>query len=129
MVASRAGLAACILLTITACGRSVLTIAAAELNCAEDTLTAETVVGLPAPHRLEKVSGCDNMTLYYKLGGKWVSPLERASSDMSCPKEQITGTPLDDKLTIGMSGCGKKAVYIVDVDEGWTLNSGSKPAE
>jgi hypothetical protein len=46
---------------------------------------------------------------------------ERASFDLDCPKEQITGQELNNGQYMGIKGCGKKAVYVTS-PSGWILN-------
>lgn len=48
---------------------------------------------------------------------------DRASFEMSCPKEKLSGRPINQNNTqFGIVGCGKKAVYIQS-QSGWKLDS------
>ena len=56
--------------------------------------------------------------------------LTRASFDLSCPKDKLTTSIIKSTTsymgrpygTVGVSGCGKKAVYVNTVS-GWVNNS------
>jgi len=55
---------------------------------------------------------------------------ERASFDLSCSKEKLSfivletfGGTMTFVKQMGISGCGKKAVYIHHKETGWVLNS------
>jgi hypothetical protein len=56
--------------------------------------------------------------------------LDRAAFEMQCPKEklQLTGLrggldkELDGAEQVGVTGCGKRAVYVL-TSNGWLLNS------
>jgi hypothetical protein len=58
--------------------------------------------------------------------------LNRASFEMQCPKERLQIKGLNEELErlgpatgdqVGVSGCGKHAVYVL-TQNGWILNSG-----
>ena len=73
----------------------------------------------------EKASGCGKPNWYAYIGEEWVSPLDRAAFELSCPPEKLTPVEID-KTTIGVTGCGKKGVYVlVESVAGarWVLNS------
>lgn len=57
-----------------------------------------------------------------------IEGLDRAAFEMSCPKEQIELTQLPN-ATVGVTGCGKKLVYVDVRGHGWVLNSDTQPAE
>lgn len=46
--------------------------------------------------------------------------LERAAFDLECPRERLTSTVVGDAL--GVSGCGRRAVYVATFD-GWVMNN------
>jgi len=51
--------------------------------------------------------------------------LERATFDLDCPREQLSVVELSGG--VGVSGCGRKAIYVFSMDSGaWVLNG--KPA-
>ena len=47
----------------------------------------------------------------------------RVQFDLDCPADKITFTKMDSR-TVGVSGCGKKAVYVEDCKNGsfWDNN-------
>ena len=51
-------------------------------------------------------SGCGKSSVYLHNGDSWVSPIERAVFDLSCPKEKLTlqGVRLLKKKMILVSG-------------------------
>lgn len=54
---------------------------------------------------------------------KWVADLAaRAQFELDCPADQLTYKKLGTVLSIGVTGCGKKAVYKL-VTAGYALNS------
>lgn len=64
--------------------------------------------------------------------------LSRVAFELGCPKDSLTVTdvtPQGQELIgsqMGVSGCGKQAVYVRTVAGGWVNNSGvlqSKPAD
>ncbi len=75
-----------------------------------------------------EVRGCGKTNVYVYGGGEsaWLSPLDRAPFEMSCDKSELVTTVLDPK-TVGVSGCGKRAVYIAVFPGGalgkWVLDS------
>jgi hypothetical protein len=113
-------------LAMAACGASreaVVAKAASDLHCDAAMVTAE---GVPGHGGYLHASGCGKENWYINDGGSWVSPLDRASFEMSCPKDQMKATSID-KTTIGVEGCGKKGVYLMLVSgpgrKKWVLNS------
>jgi hypothetical protein len=62
---------------------------------------------------VKEVRGCGKTNVYVRSGGEqqWLSPLDRAPFELGCDKASLTTSPLDPK-TVGVSGCGKRAVYI-----------------
>ena len=60
--------------------------------------------------------------------------LDRAAFELQCPPEQVEltglGTPLDSKAKrgsqVGVSGCGRRLVYVFMERSGWILNSDSQ---
>ncbi len=48
--------------------------------------------------------------------------IKRAAYEMECPESQLTTTDLGDS-SMGVSGCGKKAVYKWAYGAGWVNNS------
>ena len=75
-----------------------------------------------------EVRGCGKANVYLYAGGEsaWLSPLDRAPFELSCERSQLTTTILDPK-TVGVSGCGKRAVYVAVFPGGdlgkWVLDS------
>ena len=60
--------------------------------------------------------------------------LARASFDLGCPADQIQTNVLvrNDGLgcagsQVGVTGCGKKAVYVCDQVQNWIMNSDATP--
>jgi hypothetical protein len=93
--------------------------AAQDFSCAPDQVTRQ-----PTLHRwLERASGCGKSLLYqYDYFKKqWISPLERAAFDLSCPRASLETADLGG-TSVGVSGCGKKGVYVLGPREQWILN-------
>ncbi len=84
--------------------------------------------------------------LVLSLGGCGANQLEqfraedlpRAAFDLGCPEDKLTVTPLNEEATdwnlhargqVGVTGCGKKAVYVNMRGAGWVLNSESEQAK
>jgi hypothetical protein len=97
--------------------------AAVDLKCDEAALSTKGVW----PY-VERVSGCgkENVYLWEHSAKKWVSPLDRAAFELSCSKEAMQTIYLSDR-SIGVEGCGRKAVYQLVVGAyqppAWVLNS------
>jgi hypothetical protein len=59
--------------------------------------------------------------------------LDRAAFEMQCPKEQLAlvplSPPLDDEVysgaQVGVTGCGRKTVYVYTNAGGWVANTAS----
>lgn len=59
--------------------------------------------------------------------------LARASFEMQCPREQLQLTglnrSLDDGMNpgaqVGVTGCGRRAVYVAAYGAGWVMNTGN----
>lgn len=75
---------------------------------------------------VEKVTGCgqDNIYYYAHREKKWISPLDRAAFDFSCPKEQLRPRHLSG-VNIGIEGCGKRAVYVL-ANGSWVMNTSTE---
>jgi hypothetical protein len=110
--------AAPLVLGLLGCAGSPKPAAATDLGCPEEQLT------LSEQGWLQIVNGCGKEMAYVYWGGDqgWVSPLKRAAFDLSCPKEQITGQYLGEN-SVGVTGCGKKAVYVVVWGSGWVADN------
>jgi hypothetical protein len=78
---------------------------------------------------IRKASGCQKELAYlWDYGSEaWVSAFDRAEFDLSCPKAELTAKQLD-RRSVGVTGCGKKAVYKVVRGAGWVSNSPSTSA-
>jgi len=82
------------------------------------------IVGLGAA--CASLRGPSVRTLFTEKG------LDRAAFEMECPKEQLKlvqlNIPLDEPMDsggqVGVTGCGKKAVYVYS-SAGWVANTGS----
>ncbi len=74
-----------------------------------------------------RAAGCgkDYVYWYDASQDKWVSALDRAAFDLSCPKAQLSMIMLTGQQA-AVSGCGKKAVYLGHVERGWIMNSVSE---
>lgn len=102
---------------IAGCGGSMTMLkaqATADLHCGDDYSRE----GVGPFNFLEKVS-CNGKTLEYGYDRKsqtWRSPFERASVDSSCSKDALMAQYLGDN-EVGVSGCGKQAVYVA-----WCMN-------
>ncbi len=74
--------------------------------------------------------GCGREMAYRWDGDGWISPLKRAEFELSCPKDKLELSILEEG-TVGISGCGQRVVYVftqtTSVSRGeWVLNSTSK---
>jgi hypothetical protein len=96
--------------------------AASDFHCSENALRNETFT-----EGIEKVSGCGKEDLYAwdSAQTKWISALDRAEFDLSCKREQLTSKHLGAR-DVGVTGCGKKATYILHPASGWVMNSTAK---
>ncbi len=109
-------------LFLTGCGPSTAELgprAALDLECAPEKISIQ------GEHVwVQKAAGCDkeNVYLYDPQENKWLSPLDRAAFDLSCPKKDLVGHTLMNNETIGISGCNRKAVYVL-VRGTWLLNT------
>lgn len=58
--------------------------------------------------------------------------LSRAAFELNCPPDAVTVTDVGER-EVGVSGCGKRAVYVVAANGGWVNNTGiqqdSSPAK
>ena len=96
--------------------------AAQDFKCDPETISTEGVGGWAY---YEKAYGCGKQNWYVYDGQQWVSPLDRAAFEMSCPPEQLQAMAID-KTTIGVTGCERKGVYVLVPAIGgakWVLNS------
>ena len=95
--------------------------AAKELGCAQGQLTHES---LGSGRFVFRGAGKEvEYALYCSAGScVWLDDLRtRAAFDLNCPREQLQLTFIDEK-TRGVSGCDKRATYLVDVrrhPSGW----------
>jgi hypothetical protein len=72
------------------------------------------------------LAGCMTVGQHFANNG-----LERAAFELQCPKTTLElkalNVPLDSELElgaqVGVTGCGKRAVYILTSGSGWVLNS------
>ncbi len=90
---------------------------AADLRCNQEELVQQEM-----RMYVEKLSGCgqENIYFYSMQEDRWISPLDRATFDLSCPKSQLQAHHLGG-LQVGVLGCGKKAVYVAG-HSGWVVN-------
>jgi hypothetical protein len=96
--------------------------AAVDFKCDAETISTEGVQGWAY---FEKAYGCGKQNWYVYDGQEWVSPLDRAAFELSCPSEHMTAMAID-KTTIGVTGCNRRAVYVLVPSIGgakWVLNS------
>jgi hypothetical protein len=48
---------------------------------------------------------------------------ERAAFDLQCPKPQLRTQELGNEQTVGVAGCGRRAVYLYDYGhDAWLMN-------
>jgi hypothetical protein len=94
--------------------------AAADFQCSEAQLESTAVWAY-----IERVRGCgkDNIYVWDGTAKNWVSPLDRASFELSCPKSAMLTRYLSSQ-NVGVEGCGKRAVYSLILMQ-WVLNSTS----
>ena len=96
--------------------------AASDFKCNPASVQREEMEGF---FYYERAMGCGKENWYIFDGTQWISPLDRAAFEMSCPRENMTSSMLD-KTTIGVTGCDKKGVYVLLPAPGgakWVLNS------
>jgi hypothetical protein len=96
-----------VLLVLAGCATSAVKDAQADFPCPQLT---ETWIG----DGLKKVSGCGMENVYGNTNDKWVSPKERATFDMDCPRDKLEVHDLGSK-TVGVTGCEKKATYVANM--------------
>ncbi|MCC6521530.1 MAG: hypothetical protein IT373_02610 [Polyangiaceae bacterium] len=91
--------------------------AAADLTCNQLTLNQ-------LANCMYAADGCGRKDVYLSpyCMGQWISPLDRAAFELSCPREQLSAQFISD-LSVGVSGCDKKAVYIIGAQGNWIMNS------
>lgn len=128
-ISSLAALAACG--AHGAVGQKLRAKAANDFKCDPEKIETERV---PNTVYYEHASGCGRQDWYIYEGTAWVAPTDRAVFEMDCPKEQLTTMPID-RTTVGVSGCGKKAVYVLVLGVNgsmygakWVLNSAERQA-
>lgn len=111
--------AAAVMLLTCGCGGQLVATAASDLQCAPESISHEQVT-----FGVERVSGCGKDGVYMRdnYDGRWFSPMEQASFDLSCPREQLKWTLLGEG-NVGVTGCEKKARYIFVRRTGWVLNA------
>jgi hypothetical protein len=96
--------------------------AASDLRCGASEV-ATTSVG----HLVERASCGGRELLYYGNEERWISPLDKAVFELECPRRELLVKVLDDQ-TVGVSGCGNKAVYVLSDDTKRTWVSNLPPA-
>jgi hypothetical protein len=73
-----------------------------------------------------EVKGCGKSAVYFSHAQTgWTSPFERAAFEMPCDVSKLSASMIDES-TVAVSGCEKKAVYLVSVGgEGakWVVNN------
>jgi hypothetical protein len=96
--------------------------AASDFGCSEGSVQNETFA-----EGFEKVKGCGKEDIYAWDSGqeKWISALDRAEFDLSCKRERLTSKHLGAR-DVGVTGCGKKATYVLHPASGWVMNSTAK---
>ena len=77
-----------------------------------------------------EATGCGHAVMYRwnSVERKWYSVLDRATFDLSCPKDQIQVQELGSKTQVGVSGCDKKATYVL-TSHGWIQNTDTDKTE
>jgi hypothetical protein len=83
--------------------------------CTADSVQAESV---EEGSGLFRARGCGREDIYeapWNFSDPAVSPLPRATFDLSCPAGQTTVRYLGNR-TVGVAGCGKRASYTWDGD-------------
>src|SRR5215510_2532732 len=116
--------------------RAVARDAAPRLQCPESQIDVARV----SPS-LERASGCGRAEYYLFEGLSWGDTEElqqRAGFDLDCPVHELVLTSLsqNDPPQLGVSGCGRRAVYIharTESGEAWIMDStstlGDTPAD
>jgi hypothetical protein len=101
--------------------------AASDLKCAPEQVAWQRVDSVESKYEIQSAQGCNRYNIYVWHGEAdgWISPLDRASFELSCPREELTVTKISSN-TMGVSGCGQKGVYLLTNDGKWILNSSSK---
>lgn len=97
--------------------------AAQSFPCTEDEIEVEQL-GLS---RHVKGCGKEDVFIYDGMREKWVSLRERAAFEFSCEKDEIKVQVLDS-MSIGVTGCNRKAVYKTDWMHGFVMNSADEGA-
>lgn len=73
---------------------------------------------------LGEAKGCGKENRYVYTDAGWVSALDRAHFELSCKKEELTVHVMNYNM-VGVSGCGKKAVYLLR-NGNWLMNSAAE---
>jgi len=85
--------------------------ASKDFSCPEAQLQDQRVFR-GAGQGVDTVTGCGRgNTYFYDEGKGWKSALDRAEFDLSCSRSDLVTQSLGE-VTVGVSGCGKKVVYI-----------------
>lgn len=108
---------------LLACVSMAQTQAAKDFGCSEDAISTQNL-----GDGVHKVEGCGKKDIYGYLvtSDRWVSLVERASFELSCPREKLTITPFAPRQ-MGVEGCSSKRVYVITA-AGWVLDSGTNDA-
>ena len=102
-----------ILFPLTGCGGlddALRARAANDLSCSPEALQSDEVGRLH-----ERVSCGDKTQIYYQNTEDegWVSPVDRASVELECATTDLSTKVIDDR-TVAVTGCGKKAIYVLE---------------
>lgn len=95
--------------------------AANDLACPQQQVSLQRETGY-----FRRAVGCGKQNVYAYLisEDRWVSPIDRAEFEFSCPRKDLTVQVLTDDTTVGVSGCEKKAVYVF-IQGKWLMNTGT----
>src|SRR5262245_55864533 len=104
--------AALVLAGCSGIANQLRTQAATDLGCQPQNIVFEEGRGDPL---VGTVKGCGKSGVYgfNRTEMRWVSPIERAAFETSCPKEQMTSEQIGAKQA-GVKGCGHTLLYVHD---------------
>lgn len=89
--------------------------ASAVMSCPKDQLASAQI----AAENTQQVSGCGKQELFAEApSGGWVHVADlrkRASTELSCPPDQLSLNAIGAGPTMAVEGCGKRATYVYTV--------------
>ena len=127
------------MLALTGCGAKLAQLksqVSSDLGCSQESIDHE---DLGQWRERVSCSGREMIYAYDEEEEKWKSALDRATFDLSCPKNELQATVIDSQ-TVGVTGCGQKATFVLNTTmeptymgfaskHTWVMNSDIKESE